>query len=78
MLLNRILPRTKMKTFKSTLAAITITATIIFSCRLVMIPTPLSLPEQIGMICMMIELSFFKAKELEVEETKKKDGQNDK
>jgi hypothetical protein len=68
-----------MRTFKSTLAAITITATIIFSCRIVMIPTPLTLPEQIGMICMMIELSMFKSKEIEIDEkSKKDDGKNDK
>ena len=67
-----------MRTFKSVLAAITITATIVVSCRLIMIPAPLTLPEEIGMICMFLELSMYKAKELEIEESKKGNGQNDK
>ena len=65
-----------MKSIKSIIAAITITASIILSCRIVMIPTPLTLPEQIGFICMAIEFSMFKSKELELEESKKDDGKN--
>ena len=67
-----------MKSIKSIIASVTIMATIIFSCRIVMVATPLTIPEQIGMICMMVELSFFKAKELENETNKKQDGQDDK
>jgi hypothetical protein len=60
-----------MKSFKSILAAISITWAIVFSCRLVMIPTPLSLPEEIALILTMVEYSFFQAKKLEVESEKK-------
>lgn len=59
-----------MKTFRGILAAISITWAIVFSCRLVMIPTPLTLAEEIVTILTMIEFSFYKAKQLEIYEEK--------
>lgn len=54
-----------MKSIKSILAAISITWAILFSCRLVMIATPLNLVEEIAVVMTMIEFSFYKSKELE-------------
>lgn len=55
-----------MKSIKGLIATITITWAIVFSCRLVMVQTPLTIPEEIATIFMMIEFSFFKVKQLEV------------
>ena len=69
-----------MKSFRSVLAAISITWAILFSCRVVMFATPLNMVEQITLCLAMVEFSLYKTKELEIanEEAKKKDGQNDK
>lgn len=45
------------------LAAITITYALIFSMRVVIIPTPLAIPEQISIIAMLIEYTMYKSKE---------------
>lgn len=60
-----------MKTFRSLLAAITITWALVFSGRAVTIPTPLSIPEQVALVLMMIEYSFYKTKELELKDEEK-------
>lgn len=61
-----------MKSFRSILAAISITWAIVFSCRVVMIPTALTVPEEVALVMMMIEFSFYKSKQLEVHEEAKK------
>lgn len=61
-----------MKKLKQMLATITITWTLVFSCRVVMLATPLAVTEQIALVLMMIEYSFYKSRQLESYETPKK------
>ena len=60
----------KMKSFRSVLAAISITWAIVFSCRLVMVATPLSVTEQIALVLTMVEYSFLQTKKLGKEDEK--------
>lgn len=61
-----------MKKLKELLAAVTITWVLVFSCRVVMLATPLAVTEQIALVLMMVEYSFYKTKQLggQDEETK--------
>lgn len=59
-----------MKSFRSVLAAISITWAIVFSCRLVMVATPLSVTEQIALVLTMVEYSFLQTKKLGKEDEK--------
>lgn len=61
-----------MKKFRELLAAITITWVLVFSCRVIMIPTPLAVTEQIALVLMMIEYSFYKTKQLAEKDEKTK------
>ena len=60
-----------MKKIKSIIAAVTITFCLVFSCRIVMIPTPLAMSEQVALVLMLVEFSFYKSKQLEVDNEKK-------
>lgn len=62
-----------MKKLKELLAAITITWVLVFSCRVVMLPTPLAITEQIALVLMMVEYSFYKTKQLGVKDEEKRD-----
>jgi len=53
-----------MKTIRSIIASVTITFCLVFSCRIVMIPTPLAVTEQIALVLMLVEFSFYKSKQL--------------
>lgn len=61
-----------MKTLNSIISAVTITFAIVFSCRIVMIATPLNPAEQVAMICMAIEYTMLKSKRMEDKEKDKK------
>ena len=54
-----------MKTLNSVISAVTITFAIVFSCRIVMIATPLNPAEQVAMVCMVIEYTMLKSKRME-------------
>lgn len=54
-----------MKTLNSVISAVTITFAIVFSCRIVMIATPLNPAEQVAMVCMAIEYTMLKSKRME-------------
>lgn len=53
--------------FNKVISAVTITFAIVFSCRVVMIATPLNPAEQVGLICMAIEYTMLKSRKLEDE-----------
>ena len=46
------------------ISAVTITFAIVFSCRVVMVATPLNPAEQVGLICMAIEYTLLKSRKL--------------
>lgn len=52
------------KKVNSFLAAVTITYAMLFSCRVVFIPTPLNVAEQFFLVCAMIEYTYNKSKAL--------------
>lgn len=51
------------------IAAVAITWAILLSVRVVMIPTPLNILEQIGLIGAMIEYTLFKSRRLDDTDT---------
>lgn len=55
------------KRFNQLIVSVSILFAILISVRIVMIPTPLNLGEQIGLISLMINYTFGKSKELEDE-----------
>lgn len=54
-----------MKTLNSIISAVTITFAIVFSCRIVMIATPLNPAEQVAIVCMAIEYTMLKSKRMD-------------
>lgn len=57
-----------MKTVNSIISAVTITFAIVFSCRIVMVATPLNPAEQVAMVCMAIEYTMLKSKRMQEKE----------
>jgi len=44
------------------ISAVCITFAIVFSCRVIMVPTALNPAEQVGLICMAIEYTLLKSR----------------
>lgn len=66
-----------MQKVKKILASISITWVMLFSLRVVTIPTPVSLPEQFALVMVLIEYSFYKTKQLGENEESKRLDKND-
>ena len=56
------------KKFNEIIVAVSIMFTILLSVRVVMIPTPLNIAEQIGLIGMMFDYTLRRSKTLEKED----------
>lgn len=54
-----------MNRFNKILVAVSITFALVFSLRVVVIPTPLNPAEQIGLIGLMIDYTMRRSKELD-------------
>lgn len=56
------------KRFNEVLVAVSIVTAILLSMRVVMIPTPLNIGEQVGILSLMLDYTLRRAKSLEKED----------
>lgn len=62
------------KKFRAIIAAVSITFAMVFSCRIVMVPTALTQAETVALICMLIEYTVLRTKTLEDKDEDTKRG----